>query len=107
MGIVASSSLMTKLCRASSDTHSLLCSEFDDEGLFEKMMVEGIFSTSAILNTFVASCSYKKLLNERISCLLKLLFNLQENTLKLIKNHLSLSAYLRHGFQNEWCHANF
>lgn len=56
---------MTKLYRASFDANSLLCSEFDDEGLFEKKMIaEGIFSTGTVLNTFIRafvdSCSYKE-----------------------------------------------
>lgn len=36
MGLVASFPLMTRLYRDSFDTHSMLCSQFDDEGLFEK-----------------------------------------------------------------------
>ena len=43
LGSVASSSLMTKLYRASFDAHSLLCSEFDDEGLFEKKWLQREF----------------------------------------------------------------
>lgn len=68
MGLVASSSLMRGLCRASFDTHTPPCSEYDDEGLFEKndggWSFKHWFKLNVYSNTrirdFVAGYSYKK-----------------------------------------------
>lgn len=43
MGLVDSYPLMRRLCRVFFFTLSLFCSEFDDEGLFEKITAKRVF----------------------------------------------------------------